>query len=390
MSSASVARVRGFSVIEVLMVVGISGILVVGLTSMIEVPSQMAERQVAENPSISNAETTLTTLDRDIRFATDVRVPAAGRVEVDGPTGTIVWEWNGLSARPLTRTADGSTVEVLRNVDATAFSLTHATAYSRQEDSQPVTNTGVQAASFSNFSLRPGFSLDGLVRGLIAVFDLPVLKDVGGTYVAGIFFNPRSLEDDDAVPTQVRMRLQRNGTNDLQVRLWEEDPSNRANPRRDHLVATGTLLNRQIPVATAEVGIPLTTIEKVRKDKSYFLELRSGRGGLCARVEGRFLTNILAAATHPTTFLHSSNSGTSFSALTLLLDASQATFALDVVKSQVSDVDDDVEGPTEVPGFAEVQIPVRVGLQLAVLTSAGVERVEASFPILNKLALVNR
>ena len=61
-------RAGGFSTLEFMLVVAISGILVLGLSAIIDVPAKMAEKEEAENPSIAHTEGAIAALDRGRRF----------------------------------------------------------------------------------------------------------------------------------------------------------------------------------------------------------------------------------------------------------------------------------------------------------------------------------
>jgi hypothetical protein len=120
------------------------------------------------------------------------------------------------------------------------------------------------------------------------------------------------------------------------VRIWEADLVTRE-PIRGTLTATGYLLNRRIPLTLGPVDVPLATLRKLRKDKVYFLELRSANAATCAKVEGRFLSDSSAGETEACTFVASTDSGTSFRPLgsSTGFDASQTRFTLDVLKTTV-------------------------------------------------------
>lgn len=378
---------RGFSAIEMILVVGLSGILLVGLTAMIDMPQQMAAREESANPSVSSADRALSALDRDIRFATDVRTPTADRLELDQRDGaTITWEFQSGSSR-LLRTANGRTATILEELDAAAFAIEHESSIQRVEEAKPVTTNAVTVASFDNFVLKAGYTLGAAVRGLTAVTETVSLRDIDTMNLSGIYLKPGSLGGDLGVPTSVRMRLQRVGAGDVVVQVFEADPVTRK-PIRLGRVAEGRIYARQIPVTVGEVSIPLAMERRLDPLKSYFVIIRS-TSGVAAKIETRLLSLATAIEPNAHSFLVTSDGGSNWSALGATFDSGQTRFGFDAVRVAV-----DTAAPGDADGlqvgYNAVEVPVAVLVKLALRTPAGVEPVRAAFPLQNMLALVRR
>lgn len=380
---------HGFSAIELILAVAISGILVVGLTAMIDVPNEMAANEAGDNPTIASADVSFSTLERDIRFATSAAVPSVGRLELGYADGSsVVWTYSGVRGETLRRTDSNGTVDVMRSVAAAHFGLRREKMIERQSEDQPTSTTNAVIGSFTNFALNPGFSLTAtLLPGITVVSEVTQLLDIDSANRAGFYISPASLEDDDAIPTQLRVRLQRNGSDNLVVNMYEANSATRL-PARGSLVASAVLWNRQIPVTLSEVVIPIAMKRKMSKDKVYFVELRSSGTGTAAKIEGKTLSRLAAAASSVNTFLRSTDSGSSFAGLVSNLNASQARFSLEGVKTAV-----DLSGAVVTalpPGYREVEVAVGVTFSLGLITPRGDERIEVAFPLENNLALVKR
>jgi hypothetical protein len=380
----------GFSAIEFILVTAVTGILVLGLTAMIDVPQRVAIKEQAANPSIAATDTSISALDQDIRFALDVRAPTERRLEIDRQDGgTVVWEWNGLAGRSLNRTDQNGGVAVLRDVKTLRFTLLTQKVKRRGVGSGSTDSSSVRTSEFSTFSLKPGYVLSdllgGLLGGLTAVTEIVNLRVVSPSSVVGVKFTGRNLDDDDALATQIVLPVQRHGTGDLEVVVYEALPGNA--PDRTKAIARGLLYNRQIPVATAPTAIPFTAVRKLQKDKNYFVEIRGVNGATAARIETRSLSIPAAVLELDTALSVSSDGGGVFNPLVALAAAGQVRFSLDGLKTRVLDSGGGT-GPT--PGVSETEIPVRVGFAVEVNTPGGPEEIRASFPILNKLAEASR
>lgn len=383
----SQAARRGFSAIELILVVGLSGILLVGLTAMIDMPQQMAAKEQSANPSVSTADLALSALDRDIRFATEARTPSANRLEVDqGDGGTIVWEHRSGDGK-LVRIANGRTATILDDVRAGTFALKYETVVRRVEEAKPVTTSAVTVATFDNFVLRAGYTLGAAVRGLTGVLETTTLKDIDTTNMAGIYLTPGSLGTDRGVPTAMRVRLQRAGAGDLVVTIYEADPATKR-PIRANRVADGRLYARQIPVALGDVSIPLAMERKLDPSKSYFVLMRSS-SGLSAKIEGRSLSLASALEPHPHSFLATTNAGVGWSALGASFEASQTRFSFEAARVTV-DAAAPVDADGLQAGYDAIEIPVAVMVSFTLQTPGGNEPVHAAFVLQNKLALVTR
>jgi hypothetical protein len=379
----------GFSAIEMLLVVGLSGILLVGLTAMIDMPQQMAAREQAENPSVAAADIALDALDRDVRYGTDVRVIAETRLEIDRAAGgTVVWEIDTVRRR-LERTEGATTVIILRDVDVGAFALHYESVKERGEESKPITSTGVTVATFNSFNLKPGYVLGTSTDSrVLSVYEITGFASIGEFVGAGIFLTPGALGGDQGVPTSIRARLVRGiSTGDMLVSVFEANPLTRL-PIRTELVATGRLYARQIPTVISQVSVPITMQRRIDPAKHYFIQFKSTSGN-CAAIETKTLTIPSAAAASNCALLVTFDGGNNWAPISFVVAASQTTFGFDAVRVTVdTSVPDDADGMQA--GYNKIDIAVAVAFKLSVKTPAGVETVRASFPVQNNLALVKR
>ncbi len=379
-------RDRGFSAAEMLLVVALSGVVFVGLAALIDVPQRMAERENHGTPSIASADTALATLDQDVRYATTVRVPSATRVEADQADGrTIAWEIVGGAEKVLERTADGSTVPILRNIAAGSFALETARTVRRHDESRALATAAVSVASFNAFALRSGYAFGAGGRGVTGVSVVSGQNDIDSVHTVGIYFAPGSLGGDRGVPTAIRLKLQRNGSEDLLLQIFEASPTTRL-PNRSVIVANGRLYNRQIPLALSDVSVPLAMTKKLDPSKSYFVEMHA-RGGAAAKIDTQTLSVPAAAQSAASTFFYSNDGGTSYAALGSSNDASQTRFTFDALKVSITTAPDDADGLP--PGFDAVDVGIGVVLHFTLSTAEGPESLATTVPIVNNLPIVN-
>lgn len=374
-------RLAAFSLIEFILVLALSGILLVGLTSMIEIPRQMVENHESGTPSVADTEVTLSVMDRDIRYATTVRAPTTHRLEVDLADGsTVTYEWSGTPGGPLARTDAQGTVNVVPTVNDVMFRIRTTPMTVGATGEKPLITTTVQTAAFNSFTLLPGFSLGGLVRGLLSVTEIVTHQNISATEYAGIYFQPTALDSDDGAPSVLRVRLRRAGSSDLLLRAWEADPVTKK-PIRGTLTATAIIPNASLPASTSTFTIPLTTVKKLNRNKSYFMELRSAGTSLAAQIEGRTLNLENAVAPLNVGLQISANAGLLYRPLGSLLSASQTIFSIEAVKTEVTGA---------APTASLVQVPTAVAMALRMITAQGTEDLHASFPLENNLALVTQ
>lgn len=388
--------VRGFTLVEFILVVAISSILILGLSAVIEAPRKMAEQRADSVPSVAAADLTLAQLDRDVRFALDVSVGDPKVLQLSQRDGnSVTYSWNGNPGSPLLRTDDDGTVAVLDKVQDLGFVVGTTPRRVLSRVSTTVQSSAKVASSFTTWNLKPGYVLGTALRGLIGVTTITGERMVAGTDTVGLFCKALNLSEGDAAPTAIRARMRRLGTDDVRAVVYETNPNSHT-PNRGLVVAVGYVTNATLPVSTSEVTIPLTQSKKLKDNKEYFVELRSVGGNRAAWIEYEVLSLAEAAGAHSTALLVSTNGGANYASLAGVLDACQSRFGFEGVLSQVDvatlddDDDDDGGGPSIPSPVDVVQIPTSVYLKLAVITPNGPADVKTSFPIENNLALVRQ
>ncbi len=372
---------RGFSIIEFVLVIAITGIIAVGLASVVEVPRAVLEQKTKDGPDLASTQTALSLLQNDVQFATGAHCPSINQLVLDKSDGSsVTWEWDGVTTHPLTRTEGAQTIAVIDSVKSIAFSVKSTSYPNPVGDDGVLVKTPVQTAAFDTFVLKPGYTLLKVVVGKTKVNLLSSVKSISNTDRAGIYFVPTSLDDDNALLATISVRLQRTGAQDLEVQVYEADASR--NPDRSKPVAHAVLPNRAIPVSMGDVVIPMSAQKKLDKTKTYFAELRSAGSGLAAALEATYLSDGAAAESSGTNLFTSTDSGLSFAAITSAIDGSQTKFSMTAVKA-LTVADADV--PTGI-----ISLPTSVSLKLVLSTTSGSDSVLVSYPMLNAVAQVTQ
>lgn len=382
---------RGFTLVEFVLVVMISGVILVGLGAMVEIPRQMLEER-EQGQRVASVDRGLSAMDGDIRFATDARLISAVDLEVDlGDGSTVTYAWSGISGDPLVRTssADGA-VEVMKDVRDLGLRVETRpkTVVRRLELAKA--ETVVETAAFNDFTLNDGYVLNATRRLLGTAVSLNTNTfGVSDLRRPGFWFRTRGLSSGDASAASFRTWLRRYGTGDLIVTIYQgqgdgddedgdgvDEPEA---PRRVQAVARGYVRNSALPASFADVTVPLTASRKLTQDEPCFVELSSSTSAFAAEVQVLTLSNVDAAAPSNGGALRSTDSGASFAAFASKLAASQMKYSFQVVQSEPVDT-----APSSV--VDTVNIPVAVRMKLEVGTSEGPRRLDFLFPMQNKLA----
>lgn len=390
-----VGRATGFSMIELTLVVAISSIVVVGLSSIIEVPQLVVEEQQAGR--VSRADSALAVLDRDVRYARSVSLVDSRTLDITSATGTSIrYGWAGTPGRALMRREGAQGGEVLPNIQSLVFELEMADLPGAVPD-QAVTSATLGAAQWSTFTLQPGYALGvtaagvrgagaGGGAGVNGVTSTAVAAQTQSFTVtlanrAGIGFSaslPTLPSGEAGTPSVLRCRLRRGGGADLMVRVFEA--TGRSAPQYLSWVATGWVRNYDLPLTFAEVSIPLTAYQKVAHGRSYFIQLVSGGIGASADIEYQTLSVAAAAAASGTAFVTSADLGITYASPAGALDAAQAPFTLDVIASE----------PVGASGGSTAEIATGVRIRLDMQTGRGIEVLRVSLPIINNIARLSR
>ncbi|MFG0320021.1 MAG: type II secretion system protein J [Planctomycetota bacterium JB042] len=372
----------GFTMMEFILVIGITGILVVGLGAVVEIPRQMAEQELAGDARISDVDRAMKWLDDDVRFARDVVVPSAGTLEITTRSGqTVTWNWGG-SSGPLTRTDPGGTSSVIPSAARVIFSLGLSKARVAAADGSLLEST-VESAAFDTFTLNSGYGLADLlpIRTLLTAVDLLVgLLVVHPAQPIGIVFTASGLSDDSGYLESIRLRVRRNGTSNLVVTVFEalESP---LRPDRTKVVAKVVVENARLPAVLSDLTIALPAERRIHQGGRYFVELKPESSDRAVALETRVLSIAAAAASTTTGVLSSSDGGRNYSPIGGSLDASQTVFSVLAKKSS-----------TDAAGVGEgiELIPTCVQATIMLVTADGVTTIDTSVPVENNLARVIR
>jgi hypothetical protein len=358
--------------------VAITGILILGLSAVIEIPRRMMEDSQSGEQNVAATDVTLSQLDKEVRYSKDVAVPTPTNLQVTDHGGNVIsFAWDGTPGGDLVRSGPDGTVSLLTGVQSVAFRLGMTPMTVVDAADATLNEVNVNVGEFNSWSLLGGFGIGG-GPGLISVSLIKQTRRINNVTRSLIQFVASGLSDDDARPTTLTLRLRRNGTDDVWVMIYEKA----AAWDRSLVVATGKKANGDLPVAFADVMIPLTTVKKLVNGRTYFIELTSVGGAHAAEIEYELLSLAIAAGPSTNTFMGSSDAGASYAPLSVLPNASQTRFRLEAAKSTVTN------GGT---GAAEVtMVPTSVIVNIGLISPMGPETVQASFPIENKLALVNQ
>lgn len=375
-------RVRGFTMMEFILVIGLTGILIVGLGAIVEIPREIAQSEVSGEARTSSVDRAVKWLDDDIRFAKDVATSASTELQVTRKNGTVVtYNWGG-AGTPLVRTAAEGTAEMVGKVSHLGFCLGLSELRVGFTEGT-VSESLLETATFDSFTLQPGYGFAGLLP--VGSLLTPVIVDtlpkvVGPMKKVGIVFKATGLADDDAFIESIRLRLRRAGTGGVFVSICEALES----PYRPNYFkyVTGTWVdNAALPAAMSDFTIALPPQKKIQQGKTYFIDLTAPPFQTSVEVESRTLSVDAAATASSGGLVYSTNGGFSYSPVASVLDASQTVFSVTAKKTVA-----------ETTGSAGdiVMIPTCVQMTIHIETSDGVSRIDTSFPVENNLALVNR
>ena len=377
---------RGFTMIEFIMVVAISSILLVGLSAIVEAPRAALEREQYD-ASPSSADRMLARMEQDVRFASDIRVPNSNRAEVDLENHTTaIYEWDGVDGGVVSLTDPSGTHTVLTGVQQLAFSLNTASIASQAED-HPVTTASVETSSFTDFTLSAGYQLDTepQIVGLEQVDVKLNNEHVCFDHRLGIAFTAAGLTEP-ASPTSVRLQAERDGSANLIVRIYEAYVSqflpDLVTPNRFKLIASATVLNGALPIAVSDIDIPMACVGKLEPGKRYFLELLGDDGSKHAINVPYFVIGDAAAVEKSDVgLLRSTSKGLTYDPLGSLLWLAQARFSQQATETKVT--------VTDTPETIEIPTAINMKFVMKSRDAAGQE-VRTSFPCENKVTLVNQ
>ena len=375
----------GFTMIEFTLVVAISGILILGLGALVDVPLQMAEQQMVGGSTVSSADRALAILGQEVRFARNIDSPDPRTLLVTDQAGNpISYVWDGVVGGGLTRTSLDGSAAVLKNIQSLDFTLVLADM--RVDPGDGLTSdTLVQTAGFTTFNLKSGYKRSGspgpTAPGTVVVDVSITTVSLSSTSHGGIAFTASGLSADAGLPVSVTVQAQRSGPAKLAAHIYAAD-STGIYPDRTREVAVGRIDNGAIPLAFADVSIPLTPSLNLVEGGRYFLVLRSPpSAGRSADMRVRTVSDPAAVTPSNQGFLHSANNGGDYASLSdPRLDASQTIFQVEVQSTAV------VGGP----GANTVQVPTSVDLKLQLVSAEGQSNLQTSFTVENNVALVSQ
>ncbi|MFG0320022.1 MAG: type II secretion system protein J [Planctomycetota bacterium JB042] len=383
MPSARARPSAGFTMLEFVVVLAITGILIVGLGAVVEIPSRIAEQEIAGDARISDVDRAVRWLDDDVRFAKDVATPSVSELHVTRSDGQVVrYTWGGASG-PLVRSAPEGTAELIGSTARVTFGL-GMSEVEVEGDAGTAVETDVEAAGFDSFTLEPGYGLADLlpIGSPLAPVDLLVQpKPVKLLNKVGVVFTATGLEDDDGFVESVRLRLRRIGSGGLLVNVCEAFGSP---PQPNWLkFVTGTHVeNAALPGVMSDFTIPFPADGRLEQGKTYFLELAAPPLQTSVEVEGLGLSVPDAAAPNGGGFVFSPlGGGLTYAPLGGQLEASQTVFSVRVRKTATESVGS---------GGNTIEIPTCVQATIQIVTGEGVQSIDTSVPIVNNLARVNR
>ncbi len=371
----------GFTMMEFIVVVAITGILIVGLGAVVEIPRQVAEQELAGDARISDVDRAVRWLDEDVRFAKDVAVPSVGELHVTRRDGRLVkYTWGG-SSGPLVRTAPEGTANLISSAARVAFSLGMTEMAGTYLDGS-MDESVVEAAAFESFSLADGWFLSDLlpIGSLLRSVDLLVgtLPIESGKRV-GLSFTASGLDADGGFIESIRLRLRRNGSGGIYVAVWSATDDLRS-PDWLHWITGKWVENSALPASMSDFEITMPENNRIHDGRKYFVEIYSQPLEQAAVLETRALS--LAAAASPTGGgVLRSILGGPYDPIAGSLAASQTVFSVKV-KSPES-VASGSSGDSQL-------IPTCVQATLQIVTADGVRSIDTSVPIENNVARVTR
>lgn len=383
-------RFSGYTAIEFILVIAITGILVVGLAAIVDMPAEVVQRR-EDGHSMSSVDQAMSVFDKDVRFAIDARVPDSKTLELTAHGGgTVTWGWSGVAGAPLTRTDASGTVSVVPNTRSLNFVLKETQHRVATVSNVETVKTDTIGATFTNFAVKPGYQLlavgETVLRGLIGVTETVGTRGINTVNNVGLFFKVPAGAQDQSYPSSITVRMSRGGPADVLVRLYEADAVTRA-PQRTNAVAMAYVRNADIPATMSDVTIKLSPLKRVTGTGSYFIDF-VGRGtGTAANFEFRKLTVDLAAVDWGGGLLYSTTSGASYAPIASVLANSQTKFSFTLTKEKDANVADTNDTVTS----TMMSIPTGVALDLALAGEGGLDRtLRVSVPIENNIQFVNQ
>lgn len=378
------SRMTGFTLIEFTMVMAISGILVIGLGTVIEIPRIMLEERDS-NVRVSGVDRFMSIMDKDVRYCTDVRLIDGHHLEVDTADGAIVtYSFSGIAGDPLVRSSDAEVVDT--NVVAEVRrAVLRVDTYSKTiitPVAAPTADTPVETASFSSFNLKSGYVITDLVGrlgGLTAVTQQTRTMGISSLRRPAFSFNARGLGADSSSAASFRAVVRRFGTGDLVVRVFQGTSGGAVDqPVRTKEIAVGRVANAALPASFQNVVIPLTSRRKITNDNSCFVEFSSSTSDFAAEIQILTIDLLDALASSNGGFARSADNGASFTPYASALPLAQSQFSFQTIQT---------EPVTDSLGSAlqTVEIPVSVNVRVTLDTSEGERLIEFSIPLQNKL-----
>ncbi|MCC7173451.1 MAG: hypothetical protein IT459_23610 [Planctomycetes bacterium] len=383
-------RISGYTAIEFILVIAITGILVVGLAAIVDMPAEVVQRQ-EDGRSMASVDQAMSVFDKDVRFAIDARVPNARTLELTAHGGgTVTWAWSGVAGAPLTRTDVAGTVSIVPNTRALTFALKETQHRVATVSNIDTVKTDTIGATFTNFAVNSGYQVlavgETALRGIVGVTETVGTRSINTTSNVGLFFRVPAGAQDQSYPSSITVRMSRAASGDVLVRLYEADAVTRA-PQRANAVAMAFVRNADIPAAMGDVTIKLSPLKRVTGSGSYFVDFVGRGAGNAANFEFRKLSVDLAPVDWGGGLLYSTTSGASYAPIASLLSNSQTKFSFTLTREKdanVADVNDTVTSTM-------MSIPTGVALDLALSGEGGLDRtLRVSVPIENNIQFVNQ
>ena len=369
------AACRGFTLLELALVVLIAGLLIAGMGILIDIPRDVLLRQSGQSSSLSSAQMVLAQIEKDTRYASDVQVHGPQLMVARTAAGaSVTYRFSGDSGGSLLRSDPSGSIRLLDSLDSFQFRF----GITRLEVQNSIARglaRCLRTHGFDGPTLEAGYVFaGGASSGGRPVRVFHPMQTIGQGRRAAVVFSSGSVGDSALLPALVSLRLKRLSTGSLVVELFE---SNSDRPDRFLPVASGSVDSEALPRSLGNVGIPLTASRRLRGGTSYFIEIREEpAGSLPASMEFTVLDRTGAGADVGTRALVSEDGGATYRPLTPGAGECASVFSLKCRRSYAAEAD----------GFVSIELATTLEVSLGFSLESGAESIQMAFPLENNVA----
>lgn len=381
---------RGFTLVEMIMVVSISGILFLGLSAIVDVPRQVVQAQQSE-VSVSHTDRLFDRLNSDLRFAVGASVIGDHSLEILTNNGSAVkYTFHpDQGGSVLRKDASGDVATVFQKATKVKFAIKYEPAKKTKHQDQDIESVQVVTASYKcKMSGKPKgmgkYAKKKKYAGKVGNQSLKTLT-IGQVTRAGIYFRAKGIDDDDAMPDVLSACLRRNGFQDLTVRMFRCSGSKK--PVAGSLVATAHVPNGALPLQFAAVDIPLSGAVKLKQGADYFLEFLSSGPGTSADIQYQSLDDGDDALVADSGFTSSTSGGATWESSSSCALKRASPFTVRVNKSKVGKQKWTSEDQKQKP---KKMVPVCVRVHITLPSGNSEQELRAAFPMNNNLMQVTQ